>query len=316
MSSHSAGDGDMQKMMVMVGIALTVLTLIIVIAANMLSIGSNDEFDQLLHNAQMDRIQPVGQVRTTAPVAVQVADAAPRPGADLIQGACAGCHTAGVAGAPKFTDKAEWDKRATAGLEALVASVINGKGSMPAGGGTTYTEAEITRAVEYMTGLGTGGDLSDAPAAVETETDETAAVSESAEPEEAASESATAEAVSGSAGTDQAAATAAVETDVDAGTTEASAPTGLSDSLMAALTPRIQTTVDQGVCSGCHESGVAGSPKFDDATEWAKRAEKGYAALAETVKTGKAAMPPRGGSDLTDDELLIAVEYMVEKSKL
>jgi len=292
MSSHSAGDGDMQKMMVMVGIALTVLTLIIVIAANMLSIGSNDEFDQLLHNAQMDRIQPVGQVRTTAPVAVQVADAAPRPGADLIQGACAGCHTAGVAGAPKFTDKAEWDKRATAGLEALVASVINGKGSMPAGGGTTYTEAEITRAVEYMTGLGTGGDLSDAPAAVETETDETAAVSESA------------------------AATAAVETDVDAGTTEASAPTGLSDSLMAALTPRIQTTVDQGVCSGCHESGVAGSPKFDDATEWAKRAEKGYAALAETVKTGKAAMPPRGGSDLTDDELLIAVEYMVEKSKL
>ncbi len=62
-------------------------------------------------------------------------------------------------------------------------------------------------------------------------------------------------------------------------------------------------------------AGVAGAPKFDDTEEWAKRAEKGYAMLAQTVAMGKGAMPPRGGSDLTDDELLVAVEYMVQKSQ-
>jgi len=33
------------------------------------------------------------------------------------------------------------------------------------------------------------------------------------------------------------------------------------------------------------------------------------------VINGKGAMPPRGGSDLTDDELLVAAEFMVLKSK-
>jgi len=242
MSSHSASDSGMQKTMIIVGAALCLLTFIIMLTARFISSGSNDEFDQLLHNAQMDRIAPAGQVRS------------------------ASCHTAGVAGAPKFDDKAEWDKRATAGLEALVASVVNGKGSMPAGGGSDYDEAEITRAVAYMTGLGDGGAVP--------------LPSESSE----------------------------------ASTTEAVVAVAPSAGVLAALTPRIETTVDQGVCAGCHLNGVANSPKYDDTEEWAKRAEKGYAALAQTVASGKGAMPPRGGSDLTDDELLIAVEYIVQKS--
>ena len=305
MSSHSASDSGMQKTMVMVGIALTVLTLIIVIAARLLSSGSNDEFDQLLHNAQMKRIEPVARVRTTEPVAQELAanapSALPRSGEELANAACASCHISGAAGAPTFDDKAAWDARSAAGLEALVASVVNGKGAMPAGGASDYTEAEITRAVEFMTGLGNGGVVEQPP-------ERAAAEADAAQTVEAGSTDTQA--------SDSADATPAETQTKEATTTDnaESSSAGVAKGVVAALTPRIQATVDQGVCAGCHQSGVAGSPKFDDTAEWAKRAERGYAALAATVKAGKGAMPPRGGSDLSDDELLIAVEYIVQKS--
>ena len=301
MSSHSASDSGMQKTMILVGVALCVLTLIIAVTARVLSSGSNDEFDQLLHNAQIQRIEPAGRVRTEAPAAVQMADAAPavaRSGEELANGSCANCHNDGVAGAPKFTDKAAWDERAALGLEALVASVVNGKGAMPAGGASDYTEAEIIRAVEFMTGLGNGGQVATAPAAAETENTEAV---ESADTESTGSES------------DSAAAEPEQETEQSA---EQMAETDAAEGgVIAALTPDIKTAVDTGACAACHQNGVAGAPKYGDTAEWATRAEKGYAALASTVKSGKGAMPPRGGSQLTDDELLIAVEYMVQKSQ-
>ncbi len=302
MSSHGASDSSMQKMMIIVGIALCVLTVTIMITARTLSIGSNDEFDPLLHNAKVERIQPVGQIRTEAPVVSALA-AAPKSGEEISNGVCAACHTAGVGGAPKFDDKAEWDARSALGLEALVASVINGKGSMPPRGGSEHTDEEITRAVEYMTGLGNGGKI-DAAASGDADTQSASASTDEA------SESDATEAES-SASTEQ-------TTDADAESTEnaavAKADAGSGEGVIAALSSRVQTTVDEGVCAGCHAAGVAGAPKYDDTAEWAARAEKGYAALAATVASGKGAMPPRGGSDLTDDELLIAVEYMVQKS--
>ena len=308
MSSHSASDSGMQKMMIMVGIALCVITLLIMLTARILSSGSNDEFDQLLHNAQMKRIEPVGQVRTSLPETAQAAiaaPAAPRSGEELANGACAACHSAGVAGAPSFADQAAWDQRATVGLEALVASVVNGKGGMPAGGGSDYSEAEITRAVEFMTGLGNGGEVAEAPVAAETETAEVSeAVSTESDSAEAEVESDSVNAEAATAESEGSEQTAVV----------ADAPETTNEGVVAALTSRIETTVDEGVCAGCHDTGVAGAPKYSDKAEWAKRAEAGYAHLAETVRNGKGAMPPRGGSDLTDDELLIAVEYIVQKS--
>ena len=396
MSSHSASDSGMQKMMIIVAIALSLLTVTIVITARTLSSGSNDEFDTLLHNAKVERIQPVARVRTEAPVVEEVAAASAamaRSGEELAsQGVCAGCHNAGVGGAPLFTDTAAWATRAEAGLEALVASVVNGKGGMPARGGSDYTDEEITRAVEYMTGLGNGGvvaaaeepaaeapaaeapateeaaaeeapateeaaaeapaeeaaveapaveaaatedaAVAEAPAAEEPATEETAAEAPAAEaaPEaEATAEAESAEepAAEAPADTDTAAAesaavaaesTEAAATETEAATAEstegaAAVEPAPAEGVIAALTPRIQTTIDQGVCAGCHISGIAGAPKYGDVEAWAARAEKGYAALAATVASGKGAMPPRGGSDLTDDELLIAVEYMVQKNR-
>jgi cytochrome c5 len=63
------------------------------------------------------------------------------------------CHVAGVAGAPKFADKAAWSPRLAQGIEALHASVIKGKGAMPPkGGAPQLSEADLRAAVEYMVG--------------------------------------------------------------------------------------------------------------------------------------------------------------------
>jgi cytochrome c5 len=64
---------------------------------------------------------------------------------------CQVCHAAGVAGAPKFGDKAAWAPRLSQGVDALVANAIKGKGAMPPkGGAATASEADIRAVVTYM----------------------------------------------------------------------------------------------------------------------------------------------------------------------
>lgn len=71
-------------------------------------------------------------------------------GAALYKTACFACHDAGVAGAPKFGDKALWAPRIAKGVDAMVQTVITGKGAMPPKGGTQMTDAQIHEVVEYM----------------------------------------------------------------------------------------------------------------------------------------------------------------------
>ena len=64
---------------------------------------------------------------------------------------CSVCHGAGVAGAPKFGDKAAWAPRAKAGKDALHASALKGKGAMPPkGGNPALADADVKAAVDYM----------------------------------------------------------------------------------------------------------------------------------------------------------------------
>jgi len=63
---------------------------------------------------------------------------------------CAACHVAGVANAPKLGDKAAWAPRISAGVDALTASVIKGKGAMPPKGGSAASDGEIKAVVQYM----------------------------------------------------------------------------------------------------------------------------------------------------------------------
>jgi cytochrome c5 len=91
---------------------------------------------------------------TAAAPATAVAVAAPAPKADaapaLYGQVCVACHAAGVAGAPKFGDKAAWAPRLAAGIDGLTASVIRGKGAMPPKGGSGASEADIKAVVTYM----------------------------------------------------------------------------------------------------------------------------------------------------------------------
>jgi len=64
---------------------------------------------------------------------------------------CQVCHGAGVAGAPKFGDKAAWAPRIKEGVAALHASAIKGKGAMPPkGGNPSLPDADVNAAVDYM----------------------------------------------------------------------------------------------------------------------------------------------------------------------
>lgn len=67
--------------------------------------------------------------------------------------ACVACHASGVANAPKLGDKAAWAPRVGAGKDALVATVIKGKGAMPPkGGAMAAADADIKAVVSYMVG--------------------------------------------------------------------------------------------------------------------------------------------------------------------
>jgi cytochrome c5 len=56
-----------------------------------------------------------------------------------------------VANSPKLGDKAAWAARIQTGLDAMVQSVIKGKGAMPPkAGNPALSEAEIRAAVEFM----------------------------------------------------------------------------------------------------------------------------------------------------------------------
>lgn len=64
---------------------------------------------------------------------------------------CIACHGTGAAGAPKTGDKAAWEPRMAAGIDALVASTKKGKNAMPPMGlCNDCTDAEFKAIIEFM----------------------------------------------------------------------------------------------------------------------------------------------------------------------
>lgn len=99
---------------------------------------------------------PAAADTAAAPAAAPVADAA--LGKSIYGKTCALCHAAGVAGAPKPGDKADWGPRIAQGKETMYKHAIEGftgaKGMMPArGGNSTMSDDDVKAAVDYMVGL-------------------------------------------------------------------------------------------------------------------------------------------------------------------
>ncbi|HWT16241.1 MAG TPA: c-type cytochrome [Patescibacteria group bacterium] len=87
---------------------------------------------------------------SSEPVAVAAAD-----GEAVYKKACVACHGAGIAGAPKIGDAADWGPRVAQGdalmLEHAVKGFTGKKGMMPAKGGfVTLSDDEVKAAIDYM----------------------------------------------------------------------------------------------------------------------------------------------------------------------
>jgi cytochrome c5 len=101
---------------------------------------------------------PAAPAAVPAAMAAVVIPAAPAKGADAgaagkttFDTVCSVCHATGVAGAPKYGDKAAWAPRAKTGKAALYASALKGKGAMPAkGGNAALPDDAVKAAVDYM----------------------------------------------------------------------------------------------------------------------------------------------------------------------
>jgi cytochrome c5 len=85
------------------------------------------------------------------PAAAPTAAGAKPDGKKVFDTTCHVCHGTGVAGAPKFGDKAAWAPRLAQGIDTLVKTALTGKGAMPPkGGNNALSDAEVRAAVEYM----------------------------------------------------------------------------------------------------------------------------------------------------------------------
>jgi cytochrome c5 len=106
-----------------------------------------------------ERLQKVGSVE------IRDANRVLKTGEEVFKAQCTNCHTAGVAGAPKFSDAGAWAPRIATGYDALINSALKGKGAMGAQGGGDFEDLEIGRAVVYMTNAA-GGKLAEPKAPV------------------------------------------------------------------------------------------------------------------------------------------------------
>jgi len=92
-------------------------------------------------------------VAATTPKADAAVSDIPTSGEQAFTKVCSACHGAGINGAPKAGDHAAWAARIAEGKETLYSHALNGYNAMPARGGTTWPDATIRSAVDYMVSL-------------------------------------------------------------------------------------------------------------------------------------------------------------------
>jgi cytochrome c5 len=245
--------------------------------------------------AVASRIAPLAKVDVRNPNAPHVY----KTGEEVFKAVCTTCHTPGAAGAPKFGNTSDWAPRISQGYETLVKTALQGKGAMPPRGGTSpddYSDYEIARAVVYMADH-SGANFPEpaAPASGTAATQNTAAAASGAS-EQSASAS------TGSVNDQAAAAIAALP----------SAPAPTSSGADKAQAGKALYTQ---VCQACHAAGVMGAPKFGNKADWVPRLKDPMDTIYNYALHEKGNMPPKGGSQASDDDVKAAVDYMVNAAK-
>ena len=149
---------------ILVGVTIGLIIIARIIAANT-SVANRAE-DPVYQRQVEERIRPVARVAIAgqdnsalappaAAAAVAVTAAADLTGEQVYNQACVACHGAGVAGAPKFGDKAAWAPRIAQGMDTLHAHALQGyqgkAGYMPPKGGRTdLSDQSIVNSVDYI----------------------------------------------------------------------------------------------------------------------------------------------------------------------
>jgi cytochrome c5 len=165
---HPSPIKNWKQLLVVAVLAFTVPVFLIVAVIQIITGGLNvDATSSAMSEADIAaRLKPVGEVRFAAAgaavepaaataAAVQPAAAAPaataKSGAEVFQLACAACHAAGIAGAPKAGDPAAWKPRIAQGVPTLYTHALNGIRMMPArGGNPALSDAQVKAAVDYL----------------------------------------------------------------------------------------------------------------------------------------------------------------------
>jgi cytochrome c5 len=259
--------------------------------------------DELAEGAVAKRIAPLAHVTVRDANAPRVF----KTGEQVYQAVCVTCHGTGLAGAPKFGDSAAWAPRIAQGYDALVHSALNGKGGMPARGGTSpddYSDYEIQRAVVYMANNG-GAKLSEPPAPAQGANAAASAQTPSGTPAPSADAGAQASAQQA------AAAMAALNTPSAPG----AAPTSPPPATASAGAAQVGKALYEQVCQACHAVGLLNAPKFGDKAAWAPRLKEPMETVYNYALHGKGAMPPKGGTNASDADVKAAVDYMVKAAK-
>ncbi|HZW22808.1 c-type cytochrome [Noviherbaspirillum sp.] len=265
------------------------IVLLVQYVANADKVGAGS--DSMSSEAIAARLRPVADEGFTlkdasAPKQLQAGDA-------VYKAVCAACHDTGAAGAPKIGDNGAWAARLGKGQATVVGNAIKGINAMPAkGGNPDLDDIEVERAVVFLANK-SGGNLKE-PAA------------KAAAPAEAAAPAAPA---ASEQGAQVASATPPAQPTEQAKAVAGAAAGGKADG------KKVYDTA----CVACHGAGVAGAPKVGDKAAWTDRIKQGNDTLyTHAIKgfQGKAGMmPPKGGSNASDDEVKAAVDYMVSASK-
>jgi cytochrome c5 len=146
---------------ILFGITVGLIILARIIAGT--STTANRAVDEVFQGELTARIAPVGRVAVAGednsalapPAAEPAAAMADLPGEAVYNQACVACHGAGIAGAPKFGDKAAWAARIAQGMDTLHMHSLQGyqgkAGYMPPKGGRTdLSDQSVINAVDYI----------------------------------------------------------------------------------------------------------------------------------------------------------------------
>lgn len=291
---HESAIKTPRQLLVTVILAFLIPIAVIILLVNLVgaSIRTGAGSDSQSEEAIARRIQPVAGFKLVDADAPKVF----KTGEQVFQSTCSACHGTGVAGAPKFGDKDAWAKYIKQGYESLVQNAIHGINAMPPkGGNASLDDFEVARAVVYMTNhSGANFDEPKEPAA-----------GDAAKPEAAAAPAAPAAAPKAAM-----AETKPAETAPTAAPQAEAKPAAQADAGNA-----VGKKLYESVCITCHSIGLAGAPKFGDKASWEPFIKTGLDTMLKKAISGVGAMPPRGGSQASDEELKAAIQYMVDAAK-